>query len=253
LTLNWLQALMLPMTRITGFFIAAPIFSQAAATGRVRVVFAALLSIAVLPVLPTSLSDPGRPFGEPTLLLLLNEALIGVSMGLALQFVAAAVTTAGEHISMSLGLSFAQSFDPTIGSTPVLSQFLNLMSLLVFLTADGHAVVISMMTESIRTLPPGEFRLADVNALLEFSRVVCNGAALLAAPLLLGLLAVNIGVGALSRATPQLNVFAVGFAVSLLLGFSLLFLLVPVIAERITELWQQAEAFMRARLSVGES
>jgi flagellar biosynthesis protein FliR len=50
-----------------------------------------------------------------------------------------------------------------------------------------------------------------------------------------------------------LNVFAVGFAVSLLVGFSLLFLLVPVIAERITELWQQAEAFMRARLSVGES
>lgn len=64
LTLNWLQALMLPMTRITGFFIAAPIFSQAAATGRVRVVFAALLSIAVLPVLPTSISDPGRPLGS---------------------------------------------------------------------------------------------------------------------------------------------------------------------------------------------
>ena len=68
---------------------------------------------------------------------------------------------------------------------------------------------------------------------------------------LLALLAVNIGVGALSRATPSLNVFAVGFAVSLLVGFSLLFLLVPVIAERITELWQQAEAFMRARLVTG--
>ena len=105
-----------------------------------------------------------------------------------------------------------------------------------------------MITESVRVMPPGEFRLMDIPSLLEFSTVIFKGAALLAAPLLLALLAVNLGVGALSRATPSLNVFAVGFAVSLLVGFGLLFVLMPAIGERIVELWQQAGAFIRPRL-----
>lgn len=251
LTLNWLESMLLPLTRLTAFFLAAPLFSQSAGTGRIRVIYAAVLCIVVMPAFPTSLSDPGRPFGEPTLLLLLSEVLIGVSMGLALQFVAAAVVTAGEQISMAVGISFAQSFDPTIGSTPILSQFLNLLALLIFLTAGGHTVVIAMITESVRAMPPGEFRLMDIPSLLEFSSIIFKGAALLAAPLLLTLLAVNIGVGALSRATPSLNVFAVGFAVSLLVGFGLLFVLMPAIAERIVELWQEGGAYIRPRLLGG--
>ena len=247
LTLSWLQALLLPLTRVTAFFLAAPVFSQAAATGRIRIVYAGALCVVMMPALSVSFSNPGRPFGEMTLLLLLSEILIGVTMGLILQFVAAAVVTAGEQISMAVGLSFAQSFDPTIGSTPVLSQFLNLFAVLIFLTAGGHTVVISMIAESIRVLPPGEFRLVDIPAILEFSKVIFTGAALLAAPLLLTLLAVNLGVGALSRATPSLNVFAVGFAVSLLVGFGMLFLLMPAIAERIADLWLQAQLFLRSQ------
>lgn len=248
LTLGWLQAMLLPLTRISAFFLSAPLFTQSAGMVRIRIVYAALLCIAVMPAFPSSLSDPGRPFGEPNLLLLLSEALIGVSMGLALQCVSAAVVTAGEQISMSVGISFAQSFDPTLGSTPILSQFLNLLALLIFLTAGGHTAMIGMITESIRAMPPGEFRLMDIPSLLEFSAVIFKGAALLAAPLLLALLAVNLGVGALSRATPSLNVFAVGFAVSLLVGFGLLFVLMPAIGERIVELWQQAGAYARPRL-----
>ncbi|MBM4233503.1 MAG: flagellar biosynthetic protein FliR [Gammaproteobacteria bacterium] len=251
LTLNWLQALLLPLTRITAFFLAAPVFSQSAATGRIRIVYAAVLCLLVMPVLPTSISNPERPFGEPTLLLILGEILIGVSMGLALQFVTAAVVMAGEQISMAVGIGFAQSFDPTVGATPVLSGFLNVFALLVFLTAGGHTVIISMIVESIRVLPPGEFNLGNVLPLLEFAKVIFIGAALLAAPLLLTLTAVNLGVGALSRATPQLNVFAVGFAVNLLVGFGLLFLVLPAMGERITELWQQAQLFLRGQILEG--
>jgi flagellar biosynthetic protein FliR len=252
LTLNWLQSLLLPLTRVGAFFLAAPLFTQSAGIGRIRVVYAAVLCLLMMPSFPASLSEPSMPYGEPTLLLLLSEALIGVSMGLALQFVTAAVVTAGEQISMSVGIGFAQSFDPSLGSTPVLSQFLNLLALLIFLTAGGHTIMIAMITESIRAMPPGEFRLMDIPSLLEFSGIIFKGAALLAAPLLLTLLAVNLGVGALSRATPSLNVFAVGFAVSLLVGFGLLFVLMPAIGERIVELWQQAATFIRPKL-LGES
>ena len=69
--------------------------------------------------------------------------------------------------------------------------------------------------------------------------------------LLLTLLAVNLGVGALSRATPSLNVFAVGFAVSLLVGFGLLFVLMPAITEQMVGLWQEAGAYIRPQLRAG--
>jgi flagellar biosynthetic protein FliR len=238
LTIEWLESMLLPLTRITAFFVAAPIFSQSAGTTRIRVLYAMMLCLVMAPTFPSSLSEPTRVFGEPDLLSLLGEVLIGVSMGLALQFVVAAVVTAGEQISMAVGISFAQSFDPSVGSTPILSQFLNLLALLVFLTAGGHTIVISMIAESIRTLPPGQTISVDIGSLL-------------AAPLLLTLLAVNLGVGALSRATPSLNVFAVGFAVSLLVGFGLLFVLMPAITEQMVGLWQQAGAYMRPRLLGG--
>ena len=246
--LSWMESLLLPFTRVTAFFLTAPLFTQIAGSTRIRLIYAAALCVLMLPAMPTSTSAPQLPFGEPNLLTLLSEALIGVSIGLVLQFVSAAVVLAGEQISMSVGIGFAQSFDPSIGSTPVLSQFLNLIALLIFITADGHTVIISMMTESIRVLPPGSFSLLDIQAWLDFSSIIFRGSALLAAPLLLALLAVNIGVGALSRATPSLNVFAVGFAVSLIVGFALLFVLMPVIGERMTELWSLAESYIRARL-----
>ena len=251
LTLNWMQSLLLPLTRVGAFLISAPVFGQPAAGGRIRIVYAATITLVMLPSLPQSILEPGLPYGEPTLLLLLSEALLGVSMGLAMQFVAAAVVTAGEHLSVAVGLGFAQSFDPTIGSTPVLAQFLNLFALLVFLSSGGHVAVISMISESIRVMPPGQFRLSDITALLEFSGVIFKGAALLAGPMLFALLAVNLGVGALSRATPSLNVFAVGFSVSLLVGFGMLFLLIPVMGERMADLWVQAQEFVRSQLLKG--
>jgi flagellar biosynthetic protein FliR len=152
------------------------------------------------------------------LLLIIQEAIIGSIMGLALQCASAAIITAGEQISQAMGLGFAQSFDPSAGSTPVISQFLNVLSLMIFLSAGGHIVVISMVAESLRVVPPGQVIGSNIKELLDFSAVVFNGAALISAPLVLAMVAVNIGVGALSRATPSLNVFSVGFAVSLIGG-----------------------------------
>jgi len=248
LMLSWLESLLLPMTRLTAFFLVAPLFPQVLSNVRIRIIYAFLLCVMMLPVLPNSTAAPVLPFGEPNLLLVLNEALLGVSIGLVLQFISAAVVVAGEHISMSLGIGFAQAFDPTIGPSPVLSQFLNITALLVFLTAGGHTQLIIMLTESIRVVPPGSFSVLDLQMWLEFAGVIFKGAALLCAPLLLALLAVNIGVGALSRATPALNIFAVGFAISLLIGFSLLFILMPIMGERMLELWQQAQSYIKSRL-----
>lgn len=248
LTLGWLEAMLLPLTRLSAFFLAAPLFPQVASNVRVRIIYALVLCILVLPFVPDINAPATADFPKPNVILVINEILIGVSMGLILQFVLAAVVVAGEQISLSLGIGFAQSFDPTIGSTPVLSQFFNVLALLIFLTTGGHVLVVGMLVESIRVLPPGSFSVLDIEQLLQFSAIVFSGAALLAAPLLLALLAVNVGVGALSRATPSLNVFAVGFAIALLVGFVLLFVLLPAMTERIVDLWEQAERYVGSRL-----
>jgi flagellar biosynthetic protein FliR len=248
LTLGWLEALLLPLTRLTAFFLAAPLFPQVISNVRVRVVYALVLCILVLPFVPDLNAPATVDFPKPNLFLVINEILIGVSMGFVLQFVLAAVVVAGEQISLALGIGFAQAFDPTIGSTPVLSQFFNVLALLIFLTTGGHVLVVGMLVESLRELPPGSFSVLDLEQLVSFSAIVFSGAALLAAPLLLTLLSVNIGVGALSRATPALNIFAVGFAITLLVGFALLFILLPAMSERIMDLWQQAQSYLASRL-----
>jgi len=251
LMMSWLDSLMLPLTRLGAFFATAPLFPQAAGNARIRIVYAAVLCVLMLPVMPSGLEPPKTDSSGLNLLLLIQEAVLGAVMGLALQCATAAVVTAGEQISQALGLGFAQSFDPTIGSTPVISQFLNVLAMLVFLSTGGHLVVVGMVAESIRIIPPGQPLGESIKSLLDFSVVVFNGAALMSAPLVLAMIAVNIGVGALSRATPSLNVFSVGFAVSLLGGGAMLFLLVPVMIDRISELWMQSIAFIQQTFGVG--
>jgi len=250
LMMTWLDSLLLPLTRLGAFFATAPLFPQMGGNARIRVVYAAVLCILMLPVMPTGLEAPKTDSSGLNILLLAQEAVLGAIMGLALQCTSAAVVTAGEQISHALGLGFAQSFDPTVGSTPVISQFLNVLSMLVFLSTGGHLIVVSMVAESIRVIPPGQPLGENIKSLLDFSIVVFNGAALLSAPLVLAMIAVNIGVGALSRATPSLNIFSVGFAVSLIGGGSILFLLIPVMIDRVADLWVQSLSFIHETFRV---
>ena len=250
--MDWLVQMLLPLTRVSAFLLAAPIFPQVAVNVRIRIIYCMVLCLLMLPaIVPDPKLAAHVAQTAPNLALVIQETLLGVTMGLALQVVTAAVALAGEQISQAIGLGFAQSYDPTVGATPVMSQMLNLLAMLVFISLDGHLMVIRMVAESLRTLPAGETRPIDLAVLVEFSKVIFTGAALISAPLVLTLIAVNLGVGALSRATPSLNVFAVGFAVTLLVGFGMLFLLIPVMAARIGDLWSQASAALAALLGSG--
>ena len=245
ITVAWLSALLLPLTRISAFMFTAPLFGQLAANIRVRTLYALSLCVLVLPY-GFSINAPPRLFPDHVPMLIAYEAILGAAMGLVLQFVSAAIVTAGEQISTAVGIGFAQEFDPLIGPTPVLSRLLNLVGLLAFLASGGHSIVIGMLAESLKVLPPGNFEAIDLRALLEFGGIVFKGAALLAAPILLALVAVNVAIGVLSKATPSLNIFAIGFAANLLVGFGLLLMSVPGMVERMLELWSSAEAYARS-------
>ncbi|HBO15615.1 MAG TPA: flagellar biosynthetic protein FliR [Porticoccaceae bacterium] len=231
--------LLWPMTRISAFLLAAPFFSLQSVTVRIRVLFALALTLLVYPLVDWPLIAPTTAAGLKELF---TQVFIGVLMGLSLQVVSAALVVGGQAISASMGLSMANMVDPNMGNVPVIAQFLLICSTLIFLGFGGHALVLRALLESFTTLPIG----ADVEvqllltALFEWSAMMFLGALLLAMPIMVSLLFVNLGLGVITRAAPALNIFAVGFPAMLMAGMLILSLSMRSIGFRIQWLWEQS-------------
>lgn len=217
-----------PFLRISAMMLAAPVFSAASVTVRVRIIMAVMIAALLAPMLPAM---PGTdPFSALGLVLSLREIAIGLVMGFVMQLVFGAVVVAGQAVSMSMGLGFAMSIDPQNGvSVPVVSQFYVILATLLFLVVDGHLLLIAAVAESFTVLPIGS--AAPPGGM--FMAVVALGGELFASALLLALptmtaiLMINVAFGVITRAAPQLNIFAVGFPVTIVAGFVFMLLALP--------------------------
>jgi len=180
-----------------------------------------------------------------------RQILIGLTLGLVFQVASAALVVAGQSISNAMGLSIANMIDPNMGNVPVISQFLSILGTLVFLGMGGHLIVFGLVLESFRLLPIGqEFFSQDMlGKMLHWSSMMFLGALLLALPVLMTLLFINIGLGFVARAAPSLNIFSVGFPASIAGGFIILIIALESILSRMRWLWTQA--FLHARDLVG--
>lgn len=230
--------LLWPMIRISAFLLAAPFFSIRSVTVRIRVLLALLLTWMIYPLTSWPALDPFSAIGLKEIF---NQVFIGVLMGLILQVVNAALVVGGQAISASMGLGMANMVDPNMGNVPVISQFLIICSTLLFLGLGGHVLVITMLLESFKLLPIGD--MIDTQALLQlvvqWSAMIFLGAVLLAMPILVSLLFINLGLGVITRAAPALNIFAVGFPAMILAGIILLAMSMNSIGFRIQWLWRQ--------------
>jgi len=238
-----------PMTRISACLIAAPILSSTSVNTRLRVSLAMVLTILIYPLHDWPIVDVLSGAG---LVLFLEQVVIGVMMGLILQIVFAAVSAAGEFISLSMGLGFAMMADPNSGvQTPVISQFLVILATLVFVSIGGHLILIELLLDSFRLWPIGEpqLEMAMVWDLLQWSVLLFTGATMIALPAMVVLLLTNSAMGVVSRAAPSLNVFAVGFPLTLLMGIVVLIVLLPSFMGNVQSLW--FEAFQQIRLLLG--
>ncbi len=231
--------LLWPMIRVSAFLLAAPFFSLRSVTVRIRVLLAALLTLMIYPLVDWPIIDPYSAAG---LREIFNQVLIGTVMGMLLQIVNAALVVGGQAVSGSMGLGMANMVDPNMGNVPVISQFFIICSTLIFMGIGGHVLVISLILESFRSLPVGQMLAPDMlmAVLLQWSSMIFLGALLLALPIMVCLLFVNIGVGVITRAAPALNIFAVGFPAMILAGMLLLSLSMSSIGYRIQWLWHES-------------
>ena len=178
----------------------------------------------------------------------ITEISIGLSAGLVLTIVTSAIGLAGEKIAASSGLSLATMVDPSSGgSTPVISQILTLFMLVIFVSYDGHLVVIRTMIESYEFLPIGsKIDLSIfVQAGILAAETMFSSAALIMLPIALILLLINTAIGVITRSAPTLNLFSFGFPITMLGVFFILYLSVNSIGFAISDLIGVAIFFMQ--------
>lgn len=242
-------SLIWPFMRISAMLMAIPVIGTRMVPVRVRIVLAMLISFLVLPLIPeTPAVDPLSVAGLTVTVL---QVLIGLAMGFILQLVLAALTIAGEGISMTMGLGFASMVDPANGvNVPVLSQFFLIMGTLMFLALGGHLMIIQLLVSSFETLPITGEGIARNSfwVIVSFASQMFIGAIWIALPALISILVITLAMGVMTRAAPQLNIFSVGFPVTMLVGFIILMLVMPTVLPRFNTLLLQG---MQASQTIG--
>ena len=237
----WLISFVWPLTRILGLLMVAPMFGHRSVPARVKVGLGIGITLVVAPALPP-LPDVGLASWHG-LFILVQQFLIGVGIGFVMRIAIAAADMAGEIIGLQMGLGFASFFDPqSAGQTLVLGRFLNILAVLVFLALNAHLLLIGVLVESFRTLPIGIQPLAAGGffTLASFGAAVFAVGLQLALPLIAILLIVNLALGILTRSAPQLNIFAIGFPITLTVGLVMLAFTLPYFLPQFELMFRQA-------------
>jgi len=245
----WVGGVIWPFVRIGAMLVAAPIFGAGTVPVSVRLAFSLILAWALQPFLPAVPAvDPVSVQGG---LVTASQVLIGVAMGFILQMVFGAMVLAGQAVALSMGLGFATLIDAQNGvQVPVVSQLYVILSTLLFLAFNGHLLFLDMLVRSFHLMPVGPLMLSS-DALWQIIRwggTMYAAAILVALPAVASLMLVNVAFGVITRAAPQLNIFAVGFPMTLMLGFVLILFSLPTLAPRFSGLLDQSFTLMRGVL-----
>lgn len=222
---NFIYQYLLPFFRISMMFMVMPVLGSKMLSSRVRLVLAALVTVLIVPYLPVL----------PATSLLSLQTLISVTQELAIGFIAGQVmqiafqvfVLAGQFMAMKMGLGFAAMNDPASGTqTTALSQFFSLLTTLVFVILNGHILMLDILIKSFYTLPPGQWHLTSemFYEVAQMGGWMFSAALIFTLPIFASLMLVNIAFGVMSRSAPQLNIFAVGFPFTLLVGLLLVWL-----------------------------
>lgn len=232
-----------PFVRIAALLAAMPIFSSGFVPVRVRLMLAIGLTIVIAPVIPqVPLIDALSING---MMLILQQILIGVVMGFIFHFVFAAFTIGGQVIAMQMGLGFSTMVDPVNGAqVPVLSMFYVLLVTLFFFLLNGHLALIGLLADSFSSMPISIDGVAreDFWTMAGWASEMFIGSVLVALPAVTALFLVNMALGVIGRAAPQLNIFAVGFSITIAAGFYVIMVSLPVVLVQFQNI--STDAFM---------
>jgi flagellar biosynthesis protein FliR len=243
---TWIASFLWPLTRILGLVATAPLFGNTSIPTQVKVGLGVMLALIIAPGVPALPAlDPMSLHG---MLILVQQFVIGAAMGLTVSIVFAAVEMAGEIIGLTMGLGFATFFDPqSQGRSSAISQFLGLLTLMIYLAANLHLAVLSVLADSFTSMPISELAISNqpFQLFIGWGGRIFSAGVQLSLPIVAALLITNIALGILTRAAPQLNLFGIGFPVTICVGFVMIGLALPYMTTPLDRLFQEGFSIMR--------
>jgi len=238
---QWLADFFWPFVRVGAALMVAPVFSVRQVPARWRVLLAVLITLLLQPLIPSS--PVVDVFGPEGVMIALQQIGIGAMMGFVLQLAFNALVFGGQAMAYSMGLGFAHMMDPANGvQVPVVSQYWLILAMLAFLLGNGHLLLLGSVAQSFHLLPVATDGLsrAGLWGVVSWSSRLFAAGLLMALPVIIALLLINIGMGVVSRAAPQLNIFSIGFPIILLAGFLVIWLTLPQVMQGFDQLVNEA-------------
>lgn len=246
---SWVSDFLWPFFRIAAFFMIVPVMGSRVVPTRIRLGLSFVITTALFPILPPM--PVIEVVGLESLLIIAQQLLIGLTLGFIVLTILHIFILAGQTISMQMGLGFASMVDPANGiNVAVLSQWYQVLVTLVFLAINGHLVVIEVMADSFQVMPVGpiSFDRESFMAVAQFGAWLFKASLMLALPAISALLLVNLTFGIMTRAAPQLNVFVLGFPITMLAGLVIVWASYWAAFPMVQELLDEHVRFMRELL-----
>ena len=225
ITLTAVAQLVWPLCRISSFLAVMFAVSGSSFPQMTRALLAFSITVCMLPNIP-NLAPNSDPFTVYGIMVTIKECLIGICLGLCTLFISQAFIVAGQAVAMQTGLGFASLVDPVSGTnSPVVGQFFTVLCTLVFFSLNGHLIFFKLMLESFTTLPMGQFiPNSSIEEFLYFSGSMFKAGLAMSISAICTMLVVNFTLGVMTKAAPQLNIFSLGFAVTMIVGICVLFI-----------------------------
>jgi len=244
---SWVSRFMWPFFRVAGFFMVLPLFGTRLVTARVRLLLAFFTAIVVTPILPPM--PVIDALSVQTMLVIAQQILIGVAFAFVLEVLMQVFILSGQVVAMQTGLGMAQMVDPSNGvNVAVVAQWFLIFVNLMFISLNGHLVAIEIIADSFFMIPVGHgFIQTDILwHIANLFHWMISAAVVLALPAVTAMLVVNIAFGVMARLAPQLNIFAVGFPVTMMLGLIVLWITFSGYGNHFQRLLYELFQFMRS-------
>lgn len=243
---SWVSQYVFPFARITGCLAVMPLLGSQLISRRIRIMLAFMMTLVIAPIVPEQPKVDALSIAA--LVIIAQQLLIGIVLGFLVEIVTQVFVLAGQMIAMQTGLGIATTVDPAQGaSVVVVSQWFLFMVSLIFLSLNGHLLVIEILADSFFTMPVSDlsWNAAQLDAVVKWGGWMFASALLISLPALTSLLIVNMAFGVMTRAAPQLNIFALGFPVTMMVGLVIIWLNMGSIATSYQFFLEQLFEFLR--------
>ncbi len=215
----WISPIFWPFLRVLAVFTTAPVFSSRAFPTRAKIALAFFVALATQASLPDM---PVIGFNDPQAMgAVVQQVGIGLAIGFVVRLVFSAVELAGEVVGFQMGLNFAAFFDPTLNAqSSAVARFFGQMTALLFVVMNGHLMVLAAIIQSFRSFPVDQNFLEALGRmkLYQLGSDLFASALWIALPMVGMLMFANLALGIISRVAPQMNIFAIGFPITLVVG-----------------------------------